>query len=221
MKIIRERLERVELWDSTVERELKSLWKYGVLRISNQLIRQGIVDFLEKEAPLGFFVNPASVSGKHHPTWQNEKCGILRNTTECCLLVDIMLEQYKEFCDAINNVLPDSRDIVLSATILSDTFKYGTAIVKPYSDSEKHLKDHGKEAANRWIPTAYGLHPKDHTIDLVEEIFETTYWHLGRWTPGWTPEVKLSKLTEIVHILDAIFADKNLELLYEPKHAIE
>lgn len=220
MHFIQQRLERVDLWDRIVERELESLWKHGVLRISDELIRESVVKFLEEDVPLGFFVNPAAASGKHHPKWQNKVCGILRNTTECCLLADIMLEQHKEFCDS-ENVLPEPRDIVLSATILSDTFKYDTNIVKPYSDSVKHLKDHGKFAADRWIPIVYSLHPRDHTIDLVEEIYDATYWHLGRWTPGWTPEVKLSKLTEIVHLLDAIFADKNLELLYEAKEIIQ
>jgi len=220
MHYIQGRLENAELWNKDVQQELLSLWKHGVLRISNKFIQESIIKFLELEAPIGFFVNPAAASGKHHPKWQNKICGILRNTTECCLLVDIMLEQYKEFCDSIGNVLSEPRDIVLSATILSDTFKYGTNIVKPYSDSTKHQKDHGKVAAEKWILLAYSLEPKDETIDLVEAIYEATYWHLGRWTPGWTPKVDFSKLTEITHLLDAIFADKNLELLYEPKQII-
>ena len=216
MRIIQERIQKTGLWNSIVEQELISLWKYGVLRISDSMIRKSIIDFLSQEAPLGFFVNPASVSGKWHPKWQNEKCGILRNTTECCLFADQMLMQYQEFCDTTHRVLPEARDIVLCATILSDTFKYGTLIVEPHSDKAKHIREHGQVAADKWWPIAYATCP----LNPIKEIYDSTYWHLGRWTPGWTPGVKFSKLTEIVHILDAIFADKNLELLYEVKQIV-
>ena len=67
METIKNRLERMGLWDKILERELKSLWKYGVKRIDNEAIRNSVTDFLSEEAPLSFFLNPASPSCRHHP----------------------------------------------------------------------------------------------------------------------------------------------------------
>ena len=55
METIKNRLERMGLWDKILERELKSLWKYGVKRIDNEAIRNSVTDFLSEEAPLSFF----------------------------------------------------------------------------------------------------------------------------------------------------------------------
>ncbi len=218
MRIIKERLKKLRLWDSVVEYELRALWKYGVERISNQALKESIIHFLEHEAPDGFFLNPASVSGKYHPAWQNRRCGILRNTTECCMLVDRFIMLKKELCDEDDNPLPEARDVVLAATILSDTFKYDAATVEPYSGSRKANRGHGEVAADIWFKHA-GMVPSD----MAREVYAATKWHLGRWTPGWTPTIgkKFSPCIEVVHIIDAVFTDKGLELLYYPKSIIE
>ena len=218
MHIIKDRLKKPRLWDSIVEYELKALWKYGVERISNKALRESIIHFLEHEAPDGFFLNPASVSGKHHPEWQNRRCGILRNTTECCVLADRFIGTKRELCSAMDGVLPEARDVVLAATILSDTFKYGAATVEPSCRGVKSVLEHGEIAADIWFKNA-GMVPSD----MAREVFAATKWHLGRFTPGWTPEIgkKFSPCIEVVHLLDAVFADKGLEVLYRPKSILE
>ena len=117
---------------------------------------------------------------------------------------------YHDFCDAEDKVLSMPRDIVLAATILSDTFKY---------DKEKVDKNHGKVAAQIWrdkYRARYAI-----TARVANEIFQAVYWHLGRWTEGWTPQTKFSLLTQITQRMDVIFADKSLELLYTPKRTIK
>jgi len=221
LETIKNRLERMGLWDKIVKRELKSLWKYGVEKISDLGIKASVIDFLSEEAPLSFFLNPASPSGRHHPTWQNGKCGMLRNTTECCLLIEDQLKMYHDFCDAEDNVLSMPRDIVLAATILSDTFKYDKEIVNGHEviGIGKVNKNHGKVAAQIWRDKYRARYPI--TIRVTNEIFQAVYWHLGRWTEGWTPQTKFSLLTQITQRMDVIFADKNLELLYRPRKAIK
>lgn len=51
LEIIKNRLERTELWDKVVEKELKSLWKYGVEKISDPAIKASVIDFLSEAAP--------------------------------------------------------------------------------------------------------------------------------------------------------------------------
>ncbi len=221
MQRIETKLKQANLWDRTVENELRSLWKYGIERIADAQIKEGVIDFLENEAPLGFFVNSASSTGTHHPVWQTKKSGILRNTVECCLAVDRQLRIYKEFCDENDNVLPQPRDIVIAATILSDTFKYGEKILGVNSALEsKMLQDHGKISADVWKNKIAPRHPAI-PAKIAAQIYEAVYWHLGRWTPGWTPDTKLGLLAEITHRIDITFADKALELIYEPKKIIE
>jgi len=216
---IKEKLLSANLWNEVVEKELKALWKYGIDRIESTWTKASVVDFLEEETPLSFFINPASPSKRHHPAWQNKEAGMLRNTTECCLIVDMQLRSFKKFCGVLDEIIPWTRDVVLAATILSDTFKYdkqildGVEIVSP----GKVNPNHGKIAANIWRDK----YAKRHGVAREKEIFEATYWHLGRWTPGWTPKIKFSTLTKIVHRIDAIMADNSLELLYTPKDAIE
>jgi len=220
LEAIKNRLERMGLWDKIVEQELKSLWKYGVEKISNPGIKASIVDFLSEEAPLSFFLNPAFPSGKHHPAWQNGKCGILRNTTECCATVEDHLRMYHDFCDENDNVLSLPRDIVLAATILSDTFKYGKEILNGVEKiSSKVNGNHGKIAAHIWRDKYRARYPI--TARAANEVFQAVYWHLGRWTEGWTPQTKFSLLTQITQRMDVIFADKNLELLYRPRKTIK
>src|SRR3989344_667688 len=48
LEAIKNRLERMGLWDKIVERELKSLWKYGVEKISDPGIKASVIDFLSK-----------------------------------------------------------------------------------------------------------------------------------------------------------------------------
>lgn len=217
MEKIIAKLKAGNLYTEKVEKELASFWKYCVEPVSDPKLKNVVVHFLEEVTPLGFFVNPASSSGKHHPSWQVAEAGILRNTTECCLALNQQLRIYPEFTDERYNVLPEHRDIVLVATILSDTFKYGNKILASVGSESKLDHNHGQVAAYRWIAVAKKFKiPSETTVRIYTAIF----WHLGRWTPGWTPGTKLDLYTEIVHRVDMLFADKNLEYLYTPKETI-
>ncbi len=214
---IAETLRAKSVFDGTVERELAALWEYGVLRVSDSRLKPALIYFLQAEAPWTFFVYGASATGKNHPYWQRERAG-MRNTTECCLVIDRQLRAYPEFTDEKFNVLSGHRDIVLIATILSDTFKAGSG-----EDDEGQLSSQGSDpkqgavAAQRWNNVARHFQIESHVRD---SIYEAIYWHLGRFTPGWNRDIRLSAYTEVTHRIDMFMSDKNLEILFDPKKLI-
>jgi hypothetical protein len=215
---IADTLRAKNIFDDKVARELAALWKYGVLKVSDSGLRRALIYFLQTEAPWTFFVYGASATGKNHPSWQREKAGILRNTTECCLVVDRQLRVYPEFTDEKFNVLPEHRDIVLIATILSDTFKAGSG---EGDEEQRRIQGsdptHGAAAAQRWNDVARRFQIESHVRDSV---YDAIYWHLGRFTPGWNRDVRFSAYTEITHRIDMFMSDKNLEILFDPKNII-
>ena len=217
MEEILSKLKSLGHLDEKVQNEIEALWKYGVGRVTNTELRAGLAHFLESEVPWSFYVLPASLMGKHHPSWQNAKAGIVRNTVECCLAVDRQLRMYPQFTDDRYHVLPEHQDIVLVATIVTDTFKYGEKEPDSTLPDVKYDPLHGKIGADRWEKATAHL-PVAPSVRA--SIYEAVYWHLGRWTPGWSPDVKLSLYAEITHRIDMIFSDRNLELLYDPKEVV-
>ena len=162
-------------------------------------------------------MNPASSTGRNHPVWQGERGGIVRNTVECCVAVDRQLQIYSDLTEKNAEVKPEARDIVLTATILSDTFKYGEAEIREISPESRIDKNHGRIAAERWRATARRYQIQHETI---EEIYEAIYWHTGRFTPGWPPGKGMSLYAAITHQIDMFFSDKSLELLYDAKRVV-
>ena len=65
-----ERLRAAGQLDQVVESELQSLWKHGIQRVASSNLRRAMIHFIGKVAPVGFFVSPASSTGKNHPEWQ-------------------------------------------------------------------------------------------------------------------------------------------------------
>ena len=205
------------LLEEGIAAEIAALWKYGVERVQDTAVRGALADYLANETPLAFFVSPASMTGKHHPYWQSKKGGIVRNTVECCVVVDRQLQVYPEFTDTQYNVLSGARDVVLVATILSDTFKYHISESAKPDETMRFDPEHGKIAADKWrqIATRHRV-----SGEVADQIYEATYWHLGRWTPGWEPGKQWSPYVQVTHCVDMFMSDKNLEVLYDQKARI-
>jgi hypothetical protein len=179
-------------------------------------MRTALTYFMAEVAPWTFYVNPASSTGRNHPAWQGKRGGIVRNTVECCVGVDRQLQIYPDLTDGNFQPKPEARDIVLTATILSDTFKYGEEIIE-VSASSKIDRNHGRIAAERWRAEArrYSLHQK-----TADEIYEAIYWHTGRFTPEWPPGNGMSLYAAITHQIDMVFSDNCLGLLFEAKGVV-
>ncbi len=217
MQQVIEKLNVKSALSKVVEQRLSEFWKYCIEEMRDEAVRASVIAYLENTAPVEFFYAPASPSGKHHPVWQNEPGGILRNTVECCLFIDVAMAQEWQLTDDTGSGDPKNpylcepdRSIIYAATILSDTCKGG------YPWGPKTDYRHGQIAADLWKPFGekLGVSPR-----AQELIYEATYWHLGRWTPGWTEEIgsKFSVHTNIVHALDALCGAKNLEKIFIPR----
>jgi len=211
------KLKAMEAYTDLVGAEIAALWKHGVERVSDSELRAVLIYFLAEVAPWTFFVNPASSTGRNHPEWQGGRAGIVRNTVECCVAVDRQLQIYPDLTDNNAEAKPEARNIVLIATILSDTFKYGEAEIKEISSESKIDKNHGRIAAERWRAAARRYEIRQESVD---EIYEAIYWHLGRFTPGWPPGKGMSLYAAITHRIDMFFSDKSLELLYDAKRVV-
>lgn len=210
MQKIIEKLRTQNVLTDVVELRVREFWQFCVEDIRDAQIRESVVQYLETASPWQFFVAPASPSGKHHPVWQNEPGGILRNTVECCLSVDKAMQKEWSLVEGLDTPKEPDRSIIFAATLLSDSFKGGD----PWSPHTDYR--HGKIAAEHWKKIALELGVPERSIALV---YEATFWHLGRFTPGWTKEIDatLSLHTKITAALDAHYADKNLEKLFTPR----
>lgn len=198
------------------QKEFSHLWTWGIERISDKRIRRSVKVYYCDKVPLEFFIAGASTrrkGEKGHPYWHNKPGGIMRHLTEGCVVANRLLDSYG-FVTASGRIDPQARDIVLAATVLSDTQKNGI----PWG--EKSVKNHGEIAANTWRPVAElcGV-----SRELADQIAEAVHWHYGRWTPSEAPKrlQDLPDLVKIVHLLDACSANCENEMIFEPRAVIE
>jgi hypothetical protein len=212
---VREKLQAAGQFDAVVKARLEELQIFGVDQVSDGRAREAVIYFLAEVAPIQFFVAPAS-RGQHHPKWQNERGGVIRNTVECCLGIDRKMRAFPQLLDGKDCPVAQDRDIIFIATILSDTFKH--------VDMEGEWKgfSHHRIAAEKWKEVA-----KIHGLEgaFSEKVFDAIFWHLGRFTPEWDPKWKdpnrdLSLHTFLVHMLDMDFSNKELERIFVPKSPV-
>lgn len=208
--------QRLAGMSPTVRHDTRMLWKYGVLRVQDAALRAALEDFFTNMVAPQFYTTPSSRTGKYHLSWHNKEGGLLRNTVECCKVVPFMMTAYPEFTDNSNpkfpKVLPEHQDAVLAATMVSDSMKCG----HPWGDTM--IREHGIIAATNFLPVCekYGVNGV-----LAKRVYDATYGHLGRWTPGFTAETKFGPHTQLTHLIDMFFTCKDLETLYTPKEPME
>ncbi len=212
MERIRKRLEVAGVWGPVAEWELRAFWKHGIEAIADPALRETVAGFLADVSPVQFFTYAAGTGGKYHPVWQNRPFGMLRNTTECCAMIPKMAQYFPGIVDRERKLIPEKVDAALAATIVSDTFKFD-------EKGEKTGAAHGEIAANRW--REYTKERGTISGAAAHQIEEAVLWHYGIYAPQWRPGVPLSPLIQLVHLVDAFFAQKTLELLYHPKSVIE
>jgi hypothetical protein len=210
MDKLRERIERAGAWNPIAELELKAFWKHCIEAIKGTALREAVVRFLAEAVPVHFFLEAAG--GKQHPAWQNGRFGMLRNTTECCILLPFMAQYEPGMLDAEKKPVPQLVDVALAATIVSDTFKFD-------ADGRKTGPDHGRVAGKAWREFAEKLGTLPALV--IEKVGTASDWHYGVYTPGYVPGLPLTPETWLVHRLDAFFAQRSLEQLYHPKGFIE
>jgi hypothetical protein len=208
-------LKARSLWSAVMQERLEEFNRLCLSEIKDQSLLEIVIAFLVEKVPVDFYVEPASKSGKNHPSWQNNVGGILLNTAECCTGIDRKMRIYPELIDAAGKPLSNERDIIYVATILSDTFKpedFG----KQWSEWNHHQR-----AAEEFA--SYAL---SHGLDAswVDPIRDAIFWHLGRFTPKrekdmLNPRVTLAQTSFITHELDMDFSNRSLEEVFTRKGA--
>lgn len=194
-----------------VKNELLSLWEWGIERISDDNIRGAVKCYFFCKVPYQFFTAPSSTSGKH-PYWHNVPGGLVRHLTECCISADRLISMcgFVEEDDLTVNVF--ARDIVLAATVITDTQKNGI----PWGGSS--VISHGEIAANVWRDVAEACKI---SADIIDQIAEAVHFHYGRFTqvPGGHLRKRINDFPDfvkIVHLLDACSSNSDNELIYRP-----
>ena len=206
---IRSALRAQGSWNPTIEKRIEEFECLCLKEIRAECLQAAVLDYLENFAPIEFFTAPASSSGRNHPHWQSALGGILLNTSECCIGIDRKMRIYASLVNEAGNSKPDDRDIILVATILSDTFKtqdFG----KPWREFAHH-----RVAAEKWREVANRHRVAEQTITAIAEAI---MWHLGRFTPEWPTgkdPLSLSLHTFITHELDMDFSNRDLAKVYE------
>lgn len=196
---ILDRLGALSCHHDQVFEDLEKLWGYGVEPIRDARLKEALVSFLTEKVPPGFFALAATRSGEYHPVWHNGRCGILKNTWECCLLIPPLALCFPGLVRADRTADPEAIDVALAATIASDTFKWSHDGVW---NGGKHLML-AAEAWNDHIKTI-GLD----TYGLAARTLNGILWHHGVFSPGWKPGMQLSDEHLLVHVADSIMAQR-------------
>jgi hypothetical protein len=198
------------MWDQRLEEELAALWKYGVLRIQDEHLREVVARFL-CIVPRIFFVDHASRSGRFHPSWQNRRHGTLRSIIESCVVLPGMARHIPEILDDAMNPASYAIDVALAATIISDTWK------KEDEGDVHHGPEHGRVAADHWrrFAAEQSLNPR-----VVEDVYNGCFWHFGIYTPEWKSGTVLTATARLVNLCDVTTSLTELDRIYIGKPVI-
>lgn len=141
--------------------------------------------------PLYFWAIPASLTGKNHPEWARTEGGLVKHTA-CAV------HYAGELCDTFG-VFGIDTDIVIAATILHDTLKYGIDFDPRYSPLHPFLPS----VHYAGIRNNCGLESS-----VGAKIFRAIERHMGNIHSGtWQPigDIKpRSDIELVVHLADYI-----------------
>jgi hypothetical protein len=202
------RLEVVNAWNPELAALLQRLWQYGVNGIHELGLRALVDEFLQERVPVQFYLEPASHSGKHHPTWQNREHGTLLSIVESCVLVPPMAVAVPALVDRNRQPISLAVDVALAATLISDTFKVD-------DDGKPTKAQHGRCAAEAW--TEFALARRRTYPEIVKRAAEASFWHYGIFSPEWIEGTVFSPETQLVHIVDLATSLKALEIIYDSR----
>ena len=201
--------------DENVRLLIRRLWEWGIERIFDDAVRKSVSNYFEARVPYQFFISPGTTSARDHVRWHNKPGGIVLHIIESCILCDIFLNSFG-FLDMDKQIRRDTRevrDIVLAATLISDTQKRGM----PWSGET--VRSHGEIAAGAWGRVAVGCGV---SRDFIDKISEASTWHYGKFTPSDEPRelLELPDYVQIVHLADSISSNRILGFIYNSKGRI-
>ena len=147
------RKETIKLPSKTIEE--------CVSRIENETIRKFTAKAL-RQAPKYFWIASSSSSGKHHPSDEHGIGGLVLHTVRVFNIAEV-------FLDSLDNG-SIRHDVVKSAALLHDLYRYGTENVAEETTNKKH-------------PELAGTALKKIDIQFIykSEIIRCVERHMGKW----------------------------------------
>lgn len=193
-KFIEEMLkkERPKNWDKVFEKEL--------YLIKDEKIRNFTLSCLER-APAYFYYCAASLSGKYHSPFGQGDGGLVRHTKALChFSYQLVVE-----CDPFQ--LSKKFDLIISAGILHDLFKYGTRM------SYDEYLHHGEIAAKQIYEWGKGIIDEEQLSEITNMIL----FHLGIYekrsnTLPWQDKV-VKKSHHLIQVCDIMSSRKDINII--------
>jgi hypothetical protein len=149
------------------------------------------------KAPVYFWLIPASSSGKYHPTWAQDDCGLFRHTVFGMYMAHELSRTW-----GLSDV---EHDIALAASSIHDTLKYGIDYDLRYFDLHPYLP-------RSYYVGKHGCMTKEEkdliTPQIENAIFNAVERHMGSLAKGeWhsVGRVKPENIVEqVVHVADYV-----------------
>ena len=159
--------------------------------IKNKDIREFTEHMLDKEVPDYFKHVPASSSGKYHPPYALGDGGLVRHTIAAVKMVVHLCSLEYVHIDS------NTRDKMISATILHDSFKQGLKGVSGHT-----VKDHAKVASDEIIRVS-----KERDLETagghIARLVLTHMGEFGKNKPG-------NRIEFFIHLADYLASRKDI-----------
>ncbi|MBN3352079.1 hypothetical protein CF086_17425 [Clostridium botulinum] len=197
--------EEVDLNYTKKEVKLYNDCKWSIFNPLLKTLPEDIYNFtieVLNKVPNYFYIEPASTSGRHHPTYSLGKGGLLRHTLSAGLIA-LALFRNNTICGNFNN---REKSLMLSSIILHDTFKQGL-------EGGKYEIKHPIVASDFIKKMNQNALPKE-DVNIICDCIAT---HMGEWVMDFKikQEVLDKPVTEMqkfVHLCDYLSSRKLLEI---------
>lgn len=174
-----------------------------LLDIQSPRVRGFAIKYATK-IPEYFWRIPASLTGKHHPTYGLGEGGLYRHT-QAALLIAENLFQMEAY-----NFSPRSKDLIRIALMFHDSYKTGIV------ESDRTVYEHP-------ILAAKALFAESRELRLVDRIrvCGMILTHMGQWNLGKDRKPIMpkpfTKAQKFVHLCDYLASRKCIEINFETK----
>ena len=187
------------------------VFKEELSYIKNDRIRKSAEELI-KIIPDYFFEVPASSSGKYHPSFSQNKGGLLRHTKVATIIGYEVLNL--EYTNSLYT--NDEKDILLLGIMLHDTQKLG-------NPPERHTRfDHPLLAAQFIEENKDKTELKKEEIELLKRVVSS---HMGQWNKSNYSNIELPKPSDkyefFVHMCDYLSSKKFLDVPFDEKNNIK
>ena len=183
-----EKVDRISKIDNSLTKEELYRWLPEIDMISDDEIREEVVDLFLKFCPDYFFEKPTSSSGNYHLPDESGEHGNILHTKRVLRIYQSLSRTYLE-----QHIIDSHEyDCGIAAVLLHDMVKYGW----PSEQNEHTVNNHD-------VICAEIIRKKSSLPDIVADGVDA---HNGAWAAGKNPETEFEQL---IHLSDYV-ASRNI-----------